>query len=266
MARWSFSFSRSRWWRRCSSQPAAARRRRSPSTDRPFVGQRSELQVTAGAPGRDVHDTSRSRSNRTARRSPLFALDQPGNGDRRQAGRRPAADHRPLGKATMPRTAAGRGPHRRWHATRPSLLNLRTLSSTTSKDIQVRLEPPRVAVLSTHHYVNHGGSEMVVYRATPADVTSGVRVGDSNTRISRPRAPASPAAPTGAEGGVLRAPARSGSRRRRSACSPGTKPATRRRRTFVDKVFPKAFKQSRIALDDASSHGSSPRFSRTRRN
>ena len=26
--------------------------------------------------------------------------------------------------------------------------------------------------------MNHGGSEMVVYRATPSDVASGVRVGD----------------------------------------------------------------------------------------
>ena len=42
----------------------------------------------------------------------------------------------------------------------------------------VRLEPPRVAVMSLHHFVNHGGSEMVVYRATPNDVASGVRVGD----------------------------------------------------------------------------------------
>jgi murein DD-endopeptidase MepM/ murein hydrolase activator NlpD len=44
--------------------------------------------------------------------------------------------------------------------------------------VQVRLEPPRIAVLSTHHYVNHGGAEFVVYRATPADIASGVRVGD----------------------------------------------------------------------------------------
>jgi murein DD-endopeptidase MepM/ murein hydrolase activator NlpD len=44
--------------------------------------------------------------------------------------------------------------------------------------VQVRLEPPRVAVLSSHHYVNHGGTEFVVYRVTPQDVQSGVRVGD----------------------------------------------------------------------------------------
>src|SRR2546425_846270 len=63
-------------------------------------------------------------------------------------------------------------------ATRPSFLNLRKLTATASKEIRVRLEPPRIAIVSTHHYVNHGGSELVVYRATPADVSSGVRVGE----------------------------------------------------------------------------------------
>jgi hypothetical protein len=32
--------------------------------------------------------------------------------------------------------------------------------------------------MSTFHYVNHGGSEFVVYRVTPADAESGVRVGE----------------------------------------------------------------------------------------
>ena len=42
----------------------------------------------------------------------------------------------------------------------------------------VRLKPPRLSVVLTHHYVNHGGAEMLVYRATPPDVPSCVRVGD----------------------------------------------------------------------------------------
>ena len=42
----------------------------------------------------------------------------------------------------------------------------------------MRLEPPRVGVLSLHQFVNHGGAEFVVFRATPPDVTAGVRVGD----------------------------------------------------------------------------------------
>ncbi len=32
--------------------------------------------------------------------------------------------------------------------------------------------------MSTHHYINVGGSEAIVYRVTPPDVESGVRVGD----------------------------------------------------------------------------------------
>jgi peptidase M23-like protein len=48
--------------------------------------------------------------------------------------------------------------------------------------VTVRLDPPQVAVLSTFHYINHGGSEFVVYRATPADVESGVRVGNVEYR------------------------------------------------------------------------------------
>ena len=63
-------------------------------------------------------------------------------------------------------------------AERKVFYGLRTLASSLAHPVRVRLEPPRVAVLSMHHYVNHGGSEFVVFRATPNDVTAGVRVGD----------------------------------------------------------------------------------------
>ena len=63
-------------------------------------------------------------------------------------------------------------------AVRPVLFGLREAAMTATRDIRVRLEPPRTSVLSTHHYVNQGGSEMVVYRAEPTDVQSGVIVGD----------------------------------------------------------------------------------------
>ena len=46
----------------------------------------------------------------------------------------------------------------------------------------MRLNPPQIAVLSQFHYVNHGGSEMVVYRVTPPDSESGVHVGDYEYR------------------------------------------------------------------------------------
>ena len=66
-----------------------------------------------------------------------------------------------------------------------------TLESTATRDVQVRLERPRVSVVSTHHYVNLGGSEMVVYRATPADVASGrARRRHRVSRATRRPAPA----------------------------------------------------------------------------
>jgi murein DD-endopeptidase MepM/ murein hydrolase activator NlpD len=63
-------------------------------------------------------------------------------------------------------------------ASRAVVYGIRTVESTASRDVQVRLERPRISIVSTHHYVNHGGSEMAVYRVTPSDVTSGVLVGD----------------------------------------------------------------------------------------
>ena len=55
---------------------------------------------------------------------------------------------------------------------------IRTVTTEVSKSVTIRLEKPRVSVVSTKHYINLGGSEMIVYRATPDDVVSGVRVGD----------------------------------------------------------------------------------------
>ncbi len=63
-------------------------------------------------------------------------------------------------------------------ASRPVFYGVRTARATVTRDLEVRLDPPRVGVLSLHHFVNHGGAEFVIFRATPADVTAGVRVGE----------------------------------------------------------------------------------------
>ena len=83
---------------------------------------------------------------------------------------------RPIGKTTLPDLEGGPA-KLRVTASRSVVLGLREVSSEASRDIQVRLIPPRVAIVSTHHYVNQGGAEMIVYRVTPADAESGVRVG-----------------------------------------------------------------------------------------
>ncbi len=108
---------------------------------------------------------------------PVFSLDQPGQAQVKQEAATRMYVIRPIGQKAIPELRAG--PARIVaRATRPVLFGWRHLESTATRDVEVRLDPPRVAVLSTFHYVNHGGSEFVVYRATPDDVQSGVRVGD----------------------------------------------------------------------------------------
>ena len=63
-------------------------------------------------------------------------------------------------------------------ATRQVLRGLRSAETVTTRDVTVRVTPPAVAVVSTHHYVKLGGAEMVVYRVSPPDAASGVQVGD----------------------------------------------------------------------------------------
>jgi hypothetical protein len=88
---------------------------------------------------------------------------------------------RPAGKRALPELESGEA---RVEATavRPVLFGLRQAAATATRTIEVRLTPPQLAVLSQFHYVNHGGSEMVVYRVNPPDTDSGVRVGDREYR------------------------------------------------------------------------------------
>lgn len=83
-------------------------------------------------------------------------------------------------------------------ATRPVLFGLRQVSSTFRKNLQVRLTPPTLTVLSQFHFINQGGAEVVVYRVSPADVQSGVLVGE----LEYPGMPASGAGIANADPGL----------------------------------------------------------------
>lgn len=141
-----------------------------------FIGQATSLELTVEAPGGQFNriDVSIEQSGRTM---PVFALAQPAPEGMKQDTADRIYIMRPVGKRAIPELQAGAA-RVVVHAARPVLFGLRQTEATATRDVQVRLEPPRVAVLSTHHYVNHGGTEFVVYRATPQDVTSGVRVGE----------------------------------------------------------------------------------------
>ena len=140
-----------------------------------IIGPGSTLELKVAAPGGQF-----SRVEVTIEQNgttlPVYALDQ-----RMQAPAAESADEmyvmRAIGKEVASRLKAGAA-RVVVRAARPVLYGLREAESVETRDVQVRLEPPRVAVLSTFHYINHGGSEFVVYRATPEDVESGVRVGE----------------------------------------------------------------------------------------
>ena len=108
---------------------------------------------------------------------PLFSLSEPDDAAITQETETRILISRTLTRDTHPELAPGPATIV-VHATRSVLFGLRERDSTTRLDIEARFDPPRLAVLSSFHYVNHGGAELIVYRVTPSDSESGVRVGD----------------------------------------------------------------------------------------
>ena len=214
---------------------------------RSIVGQRSTLELTIGAPGAKLDALSVTLEH-GGRSTPIFSLEASAGAAITQ----PDPDHVRVsvgfGKRTIPDLQSG--PARLVaSASRTSFLALRTLTSTATHDVQVRLEPPTLAVLSTHHFVNHGGAEVVVYRASPPDVTSGVRVGEVEYRGF----PAAGAGVAGADPTTmvaffallhdqdLKTPVVAFAR---------DEAGNEATASFVDRVFEKPFRRSTIPIDD----------------
>ena len=144
-----------------------------------FVGQNSSFEMVVEAPEGKFSSVDVI-VEQGGKSFPVFTLDQP-QGNIKQESAERINVMRPIGKKALPDLQAG--PARIVvNASRPVFFGLRNVSSSTTHDITVRLDPPQVTVLSTFHYINHGGSEFVVYRAAPADVESGVRVGNIEYR------------------------------------------------------------------------------------
>ena len=170
-----------------------------------FIGQATQLDMVVESPGGQFSRIDAA-IEQGGRSYPVFTLTQPERADVRQESAERIYVMRPIGKRDVPELQAG--PARLVvRAARPVLFGFREAESEASRDVEVRLEPPRIAVLSKFHYINHGGAEFVVYRATPADVESGVRVGDqtypgfphparASGRTIRRRSPSSPCSTT----------------------------------------------------------------------
>jgi murein DD-endopeptidase MepM/ murein hydrolase activator NlpD len=141
-----------------------------------FVGQATSVELAVEAPqGQFTRiDVALEQNGKTL---PVFALGQPSEQGMKQDTAERLYISRPIGKRAIPELQEG--PARIVvRAARPVLWGKREVESMATHDVQVRLQPPRVATLSTHHFVNHGGAEFIVYRATPPEAASGIRVGD----------------------------------------------------------------------------------------
>ena len=141
-----------------------------------MVGQTGELDVAIAAPRGELTRLQVTLQQGTTQ-LPVFALPSAGSA---QLARE--SEHRmrltgSIGKRDMPDIVAGPLTIE-VTAARPVLFGLREVESTATQEVEVRLTPPHVSVASQFHYINHGGSEMVVYRVRPEDVESGVQVGE----------------------------------------------------------------------------------------
>ena len=216
-----------------------------------YVGTATPLEVVITAPDAPAMKPLRVVFEQNGKQTTLFSLDEPGKAQVKQEGTEAVRITHEIGKQTIPDLQSGAA-RIIVTAGRPVMRGIRTVQSTASQDVQVRLERPRVSVVSTHHYINLGGSEMVVYRATPDDVESGVVVGDIEY-------PGYPAAGATVEGVKLNDPALRiaffallydqdvNTPMRVYARDPAGNTA---RADFDHRTFPKPFKKSQIPLDD----------------
>jgi len=133
------------WWAGRMSGPAIALNK----PDR-FVGQSSLLELTLQAPeGRFSHASVTLAQNGVNHE--VFRLE-PQAGSANTDGKKEAADTlyviKPIGRKAIPDLRSG--PARiTVRAARPVLYGLREIETVETRDVQVRLEPPQLGVLST---------------------------------------------------------------------------------------------------------------------
>ena len=218
-----------------------------------FVGLSTPTEVIVGATGTQLKSLSIV-FEQNGKQFPIYTLGQEGATvkEEQKDGATVLRVTREIGKQTVPELASG--PARILvTASQPVLRGIRVVENTVIKDVQVRLERPRVSVISTHHFINHGGTEVVVYRATPQDIASGVIVGDTEY-------PGYPASAAGLPGINVKDPsikvAFFALRHDQDLKTPirvfaRDEAGNIARAEFDKRIFPKPFKKSRIEVSDS---------------
>lgn len=144
------------------------------------IGQTGQLEVTIESPGARLKRLDIVLEQGESR-IPLFNLPGAEPARLMAEGENTLRLTRPLGKQSLPDLKAGSA-RITITAVREVLFGLREAQASAARDIDVRLVPPRVNAVSQFHYINHAGSELVVYRVTPPEAESGVRVGERDYR------------------------------------------------------------------------------------
>jgi murein DD-endopeptidase MepM/ murein hydrolase activator NlpD len=212
-----------------------------------YVGQTTQLEFSVDTPQGEFTDVEAT-LEQDGHSTTVFSTDpsQQPAGEMKQESERMFVI-RQIGRQAIP--TLKNGPARvTITAARPVLYGIRTARTTVTRDLEVRLDPPRVGVLSLHHFVNHGGPEFVVFRATPADVTAGVRVGDVEY-------PAYPGTGVGINDPAVRvaffALAFDQDRSSNIAVFARDVAGNQATSNLEHRVFPKPFAKSRIEINDA---------------
>ncbi len=120
----------------------------------------------------------------------------------------------------------------------------RGATTTATVDLMVRSEPPPLAVDTAQHYINQGGSELVVFQTSPDVADAGVRIGPYQFRSWR-----LPGGPPGARFALFAFPYDV-----RAATAPlvyvRDDAGNERTATFWFRVFPKHFRRRDLELAD----------------
>ncbi len=159
-------------WFWAGRQPGPAIAIRGPQR---FVGQASSLDLMLDTPGGRVSVVS-AVVEQGGRSHPVFALD----GESQPQGSGSNATRlyvsRPLGVRAIPSLSSGAA-RLVVSASRPVLFGWRHANTTVTREIEVRLDAPQVAILSSGHTISQGGTELVLFTAMPSDVEATVHVG-----------------------------------------------------------------------------------------
>ena len=141
-----------------------------------FIGRTAVFEATIETP-RGILSSIEAVIEQDGTQSDLFSLDNPIAAQLHQDSSNRLRITRTFDQVSHPNLDSG--PARiLMTATRPLLFGFAERDTTVVVDLQVKLEPPKLTVMSAFHYVNHGGSELVIYRVTPPNAKSGVQVGN----------------------------------------------------------------------------------------